>query len=141
MRAREACGTGRTSDGLCRCELCCPCGPITALSADPSCYLSNAGGAGQSPSINTAEIELKEVSEVDLDGDGEEEIDYEASDLEYDDDEDDEDEELSPYAAPAVEYQYSPRPIVPRPGAVPRAPAEAVLRRASRHTPRGDLRT
>ena len=42
------------------------------------------------PSINTAEIELKEVSEVDLDGDGEEEIDYDASDLEYDDDEDDE---------------------------------------------------
>lgn len=67
-------------------------------------------------SIDTAEIELKEVSEVDIDGDGEEEIDYEASELEYDEDEDEEDEELSPYTAPAVEYRYSPSPGPLSPG-------------------------
>ncbi|KAF9479108.1 hypothetical protein BDN70DRAFT_895231 [Pholiota conissans] len=61
-----------------------------------------------SPGVDTAEIELKEVSEVDLDGDGEEEIDdYEASDLEYTSEDDE--EEDAPYDARG-DYRYSPSP-------------------------------
>ena len=73
------------------------------------------------PSIKTAEIEVTEVSEVDLDGDGEEEVDYEASDLEYDHDED---EEMSPYAAPTVEYRHSGGLLSPMPEQSPECPGK-----------------